>query len=254
MAGTRNASRSAMRWPTPAGGTSPSTACSTIRCAKQLHDWVGGEADLRARIIRTIGSPAERFAEDHLRLLRAVRFAAQLDFTIEAGHLRRAQGQRGEDQGHQRRAHSRGIAQAVPSAARRARAGFAAAKRSARTGPAGDRRHHRLRAIARFPSRRHRLQPPPADAATSAARCRPLPALGGAAPRRRQAGHRFRRPEDGQHPLLRPREDRRGHGGGDPGAAPVSRANRSRRSSRRCAATCSSRTPCRCASPRCAAC
>jgi poly(A) polymerase len=52
---------------------------------KQLHDWVQGEADLRARIIRTIGAPAERFAEDHLRLLRAVRFAAQLDFTIEAG-------------------------------------------------------------------------------------------------------------------------------------------------------------------------
>lgn len=51
---------------------------------KQLHDWVGGEADLRAKVIRTIGSPAERFAEDHLRLLRAVRFAAQLDFTIEA--------------------------------------------------------------------------------------------------------------------------------------------------------------------------
>jgi poly(A) polymerase len=51
---------------------------------KKLHDWVGGEADLRARIIRTIGSAAERFAEDHLRLLRAVRFAAQLDFEIEA--------------------------------------------------------------------------------------------------------------------------------------------------------------------------
>jgi poly(A) polymerase len=49
----------------------------------QLHDWVGGAADLRARVIRTIGQPAERFGEDHLRLLRAVRFAAQLDFTIE---------------------------------------------------------------------------------------------------------------------------------------------------------------------------
>jgi poly(A) polymerase len=47
-----------------------------------LHDWVGGEADLRARVIRTIGSPEERFAEDHLRLLRAVRFAAQLEFEI----------------------------------------------------------------------------------------------------------------------------------------------------------------------------
>jgi poly(A) polymerase len=51
---------------------------------KKLHDWVGGEADLRAKIIRTIGSPEERFAEDHLRLLRAVRLAAQLGFKIEA--------------------------------------------------------------------------------------------------------------------------------------------------------------------------
>ncbi|HEU5122822.1 MAG TPA: CCA tRNA nucleotidyltransferase [Verrucomicrobiae bacterium] len=50
---------------------------------EQLHDWVGGKADLDAKIIRTIGSPAERFAEDHLRLLRAIRFAAQLDFQIE---------------------------------------------------------------------------------------------------------------------------------------------------------------------------
>jgi poly(A) polymerase len=48
-----------------------------------LHDWVGGEADLRARLIRTIGDPLARFSEDHLRLLRAVRFAAQLDFAIE---------------------------------------------------------------------------------------------------------------------------------------------------------------------------
>ena len=51
--------------------------------AKKTHDWVGGENDLRAKLIHTIGSPAERFAEDHLRLLRAVRFATQLDFEIE---------------------------------------------------------------------------------------------------------------------------------------------------------------------------
>jgi len=51
--------------------------------AKKLRDWVGGEKDLRARIIRTIGKPEERFAEDHLRLLRAVRLAAQLGFEIE---------------------------------------------------------------------------------------------------------------------------------------------------------------------------
>jgi poly(A) polymerase len=50
---------------------------------EKIHDWVGGEKDLRAKIIRTIGAPEERFAEDHLRLLRAVRFAAQLDFQIE---------------------------------------------------------------------------------------------------------------------------------------------------------------------------
>jgi poly(A) polymerase len=51
---------------------------------EKLYDWVGGEADARARLIRTIGVPAERFAEDHLRLLRAVRLAAQLGFEIEA--------------------------------------------------------------------------------------------------------------------------------------------------------------------------
>jgi tRNA nucleotidyltransferase/poly(A) polymerase len=50
----------------------------------QLHDWVGGEADLKAKWIRTIGVASERFTEDHLRLLRAVRLAAQLDFNIEA--------------------------------------------------------------------------------------------------------------------------------------------------------------------------
>ena len=50
---------------------------------EKIHDWVGGEKDLRAKIIRTIGEPEERFGEDHLRLLRAVRFAAQLNFEIE---------------------------------------------------------------------------------------------------------------------------------------------------------------------------
>jgi poly(A) polymerase len=50
---------------------------------KHLHDWVAGEKDLRSKLIRTIGAPEERFAEDHLRLLRAVRFAAQLGFEIE---------------------------------------------------------------------------------------------------------------------------------------------------------------------------
>jgi poly(A) polymerase len=46
-------------------------------------DFVGGQADLAAQIIRAIGDPARRFAEDKLRMLRAVRFAARLRFTIE---------------------------------------------------------------------------------------------------------------------------------------------------------------------------
>ena len=45
-------------------------------------DYVGGQADLNKRIIRAIGDPAARFQEDHLRLIRAVRFAARLGFSI----------------------------------------------------------------------------------------------------------------------------------------------------------------------------
>jgi poly(A) polymerase len=55
--------------------------------ADQLWDWVGGREDLAARVIRTIGDPGARFQEDHLRLLRAVRFAVQLDFGIESATL-----------------------------------------------------------------------------------------------------------------------------------------------------------------------
>jgi tRNA nucleotidyltransferase/poly(A) polymerase len=49
----------------------------------QVLDLVNGQSDLRAGIIRAIGDPAQRFREDHLRLLRAVRFAARLGFQIE---------------------------------------------------------------------------------------------------------------------------------------------------------------------------
>lgn len=48
-----------------------------------IIDYTGGLADLKACIIRTIGDPAVRFQEDPVRMLRAVRFAAQLGFTIE---------------------------------------------------------------------------------------------------------------------------------------------------------------------------
>jgi len=46
-------------------------------------DFTGGREDLRRRVIRAIGDPEERFQEDHLRLIRAVRFAARLGFEIE---------------------------------------------------------------------------------------------------------------------------------------------------------------------------
>ncbi len=48
-----------------------------------IIDDVDGLADIRKKIIRTIGNPEQRFAEDHLRMLRAVRFAANLDFEME---------------------------------------------------------------------------------------------------------------------------------------------------------------------------
>ena len=51
--------------------------------ADEVIDFVGGRADLEARLIRAIGDPAQRFAEDRLRMLRAVRFATVLDFEIE---------------------------------------------------------------------------------------------------------------------------------------------------------------------------
>ncbi len=46
-------------------------------------DYVGGRGDLEAKLIRAIGDPERRFGEDKLRLLRAVRFAARLGFSIE---------------------------------------------------------------------------------------------------------------------------------------------------------------------------
>jgi poly(A) polymerase len=49
----------------------------------RVIDFVGGQQDLRERRIRAIGEPQRRFEEDHLRLLRAVRFAARLGFELE---------------------------------------------------------------------------------------------------------------------------------------------------------------------------
>jgi tRNA nucleotidyltransferase/poly(A) polymerase len=48
-----------------------------------VHDHVGGRADLAAGVVRAIGVPALRFGEDHLRMLRAVRFAAAFNFALD---------------------------------------------------------------------------------------------------------------------------------------------------------------------------
>lgn len=49
-----------------------------------ILDFVDGRADLARRVVRAIGNAADRFEEDHLRLLRAVRFAAVLEFELDA--------------------------------------------------------------------------------------------------------------------------------------------------------------------------
>ena len=53
----------------------------------EITDYVNGRMDIEKKIIRTINDPDSRFNEDFLRMLRAIRFAANLGFTIEAGTL-----------------------------------------------------------------------------------------------------------------------------------------------------------------------
>lgn len=53
----------------------------------RIIDYVDGQEDLRRRVIRAIGDPGTRFREDHLRMLRAVRFASTLQFEIEPATL-----------------------------------------------------------------------------------------------------------------------------------------------------------------------
>ncbi|MBN1575439.1 MAG: CCA tRNA nucleotidyltransferase [Chitinispirillaceae bacterium] len=49
----------------------------------EVIDYVGGKADIGLKVVRAIGDPSLRFREDYLRMLRAIRFAARFDFTIE---------------------------------------------------------------------------------------------------------------------------------------------------------------------------
>ena len=51
--------------------------------ARRLHDPFGGRGDLAARVLRAVGDPAARFGEDGLRIVRALRFVAVLDFALD---------------------------------------------------------------------------------------------------------------------------------------------------------------------------
>ena len=61
----------------------PARAAGPGPLSSHVVDYVGGLKDLRDRVIRAIRDPEQRFAEDHLRMLRAVRFAARFGFEIE---------------------------------------------------------------------------------------------------------------------------------------------------------------------------
>ena len=67
---------------------------------KELFDYTDGITDLNSGIIRTIGNPIERFAEDKLRMIRAVRFAARFGFEIEEKTYSVAKSMAGENKIH----------------------------------------------------------------------------------------------------------------------------------------------------------
>ena len=64
--------------------------------SETVLDHAEGLADLRRKLVRTIGDPLVRFQEDPIRILRAIKFAARLGFTIERGTLEALQAARGE--------------------------------------------------------------------------------------------------------------------------------------------------------------
>ena len=61
----------------------PPPVTRTLDDGSVILDYVGGLADLESQTLRAIGDPARRFAEDYLRMLRAVRFTARLSFTLD---------------------------------------------------------------------------------------------------------------------------------------------------------------------------
>ena len=60
-----------------------SEMCIRDSLRNKVIDYCDGISDLKNKIIRTIGDPFERFSEDYLRIIRAIRFSNQLNFEIE---------------------------------------------------------------------------------------------------------------------------------------------------------------------------
>lgn len=54
---------------------------------QKIYDFVGGEKDIKRGVIRAIGNPQERFSEDRLRMMRAVRYSTRFNFPIESDTL-----------------------------------------------------------------------------------------------------------------------------------------------------------------------
>jgi tRNA nucleotidyltransferase (CCA-adding enzyme) len=82
----RDVTVNAIAWGAPAGGPAAGQAPRVV-------DPFGGRADIAARVLRTVGDPRDRFAEDALRMLRVVRFATTLGFEVDAATLAGIQAQ-----------------------------------------------------------------------------------------------------------------------------------------------------------------
>ena len=101
-----------------------------------IIDLYGGRRDLAAGIVRCVGTPADRFAEDALRILRALRFSAKLGFALDAATAEAALHRPGDTAHRQRRAAV--FRTGRPAAGPRRRADFGTIRRDFRRRCAGD--------------------------------------------------------------------------------------------------------------------
>jgi tRNA nucleotidyltransferase (CCA-adding enzyme) len=86
--GRRDFTVNAMAWGAGAGAGVEATGSTGLSgSAAELHDPFDGASDAAAKVLRSVGDPRKRFEEDALRMLRAVRLATTLDFTIEPDTL-----------------------------------------------------------------------------------------------------------------------------------------------------------------------